>query len=78
MARITISTRRGKREFWCPDAGGYVRLETEGHSGTLGRQICEGGGFMGSTLTADAETLPKVARRWLRQQRDGLRKNGLA
>ena len=70
MARITINTRdAGKLEFWVRDEGGYVRLESDGKTGTLGRQICDGGGFMGSTIMADAETLAKVARRWNAQRR---------
>ena len=71
MARFTINTRdAGTLEFFVPDNGGYVRLESGGRSGTLAPQICKGGGFMGSTLTATAETLPTVAKRWNRQRRE--------
>jgi hypothetical protein len=70
MARITINTRDiGLLEFWVPDNGGYVRLECGDRHGTLGRQICEGGGFMGSTLMADENTLAWVTRRWNKQRR---------
>ena len=70
MARIIIKTRtEGEFTFWCPTGGGYVRLETEGRPGTLGQQICEGGGLMGSTLEATEATLGDVARKWLRQRR---------
>lgn len=70
MARTIINTRDvGKLEFWAPDGGGYVRLEGPGRAGTLGLQICEGGGSIGSTLLADAKTLPAVARRWNKQRR---------
>jgi hypothetical protein len=70
MAYTQIRTRDdGTLGFWCPDGGGYVRLEMAGHSGTLGRQICDGGGFRGNTLTATPDTLPTVARLWWRQCR---------
>ena len=70
MARIIIKTRKeGEMSFFCPADGGYVWLESEGRSGTLGQQICEGGEFMGSTLSAREETLGDVARKWLRQRR---------
>lgn len=70
MARFTIKTRtNGSMEFFTPDAGGYVRLESAGKSGTMGRQICAGGGFGGSTLTANAASLQSVARRWYRAYR---------
>lgn len=70
MARFAINTRtNGSMEFFVPDNGGYVRLESEGKSGTLGRQICEGGGFMGSTIMADEKTLEAKARRWYRAYR---------
>lgn len=70
MARTTINTRNvGALVFYVPDDGGYVRLESPGRRGTLGQQICNGGGTLGSTLTADENTLAFVARRWLKQRR---------
>lgn len=70
MARFTIKTRDvGALDFWVRDGGGYVRLEGPNRSGTLGTQICEGGGTRGSTLTANESTLPAVARRWNAQRR---------
>ena len=70
MARFTIKTRNnGNMDFWVRDEGGYVRLESDDKPGTLGRQICAGGGFMGSTIMADAETLEAKARRWYRAYR---------
>lgn len=70
MARFTINTRtNGSMEFFVPDNGGYVRLESPSQSGTQGRQICEGGGFMGSTIMADEKTLEAKARRWYRTYR---------
>lgn len=75
MARFTIKTRDvGELDFWTPDEGGYVRLESPNRHGTLGTQICEGGGTRGSTLIANAETLPAVARRWNAQRRAAIRR----
>jgi len=78
MARFTIKTRtNGDIDFFVPDAGGYVRLESGvNHSGTLGRQICEGGGFMGSTIMADEKTLEAKARHWYRAYRAYQRVSG--
>lgn len=74
MARFTIKTRtNGDMEFFVPNGGGYVRLESDGRSGTLGRQICYGGGFMGNTIMADEKTLEAQARRWYRAYRAGQR-----
>lgn len=74
MARFTIKTRtNGDMDFFVPDNGGYVRLESAGKAGTLGRQICTGGSFSGNTLTANEKTLESVARRWYRAYRAGQR-----
>lgn len=68
MATFTIKTRaHGDKTFFVPDQGGYVRLESGGNHGTLGKQICYGGGFRGNTITADAASLEVVARKWWRQ-----------
>lgn len=73
MARFTIKTRQhGEQVFFCPDGGGYVRLESGANHGTLGRQICYGGGFSGNTISATPESLPKVCRAWWAQQRRAL------
>jgi hypothetical protein len=66
MATFTINTRNhGPKTFFVPDNGGYVRLESAGRQhGTLGSQICYGGGFRGNTVTADRDTLETVARKW--------------
>lgn len=53
------------------DGKGYVYLG----SSTLGRQLCYGGGFTGSTLRAAPDDLPAVVRRWHRQ-RMRLRRRG--
>ena len=65
MARFTINSREhGARDFFVPDHGGYVRLETGSNHGTLGQQICYGGDFFGNTITADKATLETEARKW--------------
>ena len=75
MARIIIKTRQeGEMSFWCKADGGYVWLERPGKPGTMGDQICEGGGFRGSTLSASEKTLGYVARKWLRQRRARMNK----
>lgn len=76
MARFEIRTRtNGVLKFFVPDSGGYVRLESADHPGTLGRQICEGGRFHGSTVMASSETLEIKARRWYRAFRRAQRAN---
>lgn len=65
MARFVINSKIfGVCSFFVPDNGGYVRLELDGKSGTLGRQICQGGGFMGNTLSGCPESLENIARLW--------------
>ncbi len=65
---LTIKSRKTgeKFEFWMPYSGGYIHLESKGKSGTLGRQICKGGGFTGSTLYATPESFKDICRSWYR------------
>jgi hypothetical protein len=70
--RFTIHSNKLNRDFdfYAPSGGGYVRLETERRPGTLGEQICEGGGVgYGSALSCagSERSLEVVARRWYRQ-----------
>ena len=53
---FTIKSRKTGEifSFYAPESGGYVHLESPGHSGNTGAQICCGGGFMGSTLSCGA------------------------
>lgn len=70
--RYTIKSRNeGLFEFWAPSNGGYVRLESDGRPGTLGRQICDGGGFMGNTLSCSnrPSDFEAVCKKWYRQYR---------
>lgn len=65
---FTINSRKhGKISFWMNGNAGYVFLQSEGRPGQLGEQICEGGSFMGSTISANAENFEKVCRRWHKQ-----------
>ena len=75
---FTIKSRKTGEifSFYAPDRGGYVHLESPGHSGNTGAQICRGGGFMGSTLSCGAseDDLASVARKWYRQYMEERRK----
>lgn len=74
MARFTINTRKyGQVTFHVRDEGGYARV----HSAQWDHlQICDGGSFMGNTITADEKTLEAKARKWWRGFLDGQRKFG--
>ena len=68
MAAIDIKTRSfGEVRFVCPDNGGYVRIRGARLGALNGKQLCEGGDLFGSTLTASAASLERVARSWWRQ-----------
>ena len=47
----------------------YVWAEINGQR----RQICHGGVFLGSAVTATTSNLKKEAQKWLRQRRDWMR-----
>lgn len=64
---FTINSRdHGAISFWMSGDAGYVFLESEGKPGSLGSQICRGGGFSGSTITANAENFERICRNWWR------------
>lgn len=46
---FTIKSRKTGEifNFYAPDSGGYVHLESQGHSGNSGAQICRGEGLWG-------------------------------
>lgn len=82
MATFTIKTRSaGAVTFHVSsnERGGYVYCDLGDSSahGTLGQQICTGGGTRGSTLMATPSTLERVARRWWRQRLVHLRDGGI-
>ena len=59
-------TEKPKFEFWMRDSGGYVYLESAGHEGTTGQQICHGGAMSGDTVSASPKNFERVCRRWYR------------
>ena len=68
MATFDIKTRDfGEVRFVCPDNGGYVRIWGADLGSLEGKQPCDGGSFGGSTLTASAASLERVARSWWKQ-----------
>jgi hypothetical protein len=44
---FTIKSRKTGEifSFYAPESGGYVHLESQGHSGNSGAQICRGEGL---------------------------------
>ena len=76
--RMTIKSRSFNREFefWMPDDGGYVRLEREGRTGTLGEQICYGGGFRGNTISSSPDGFEHACRSWYRAHMRDAKKFG--
>ena len=57
MATFKLRSRlHGYQIFTVPDDGGYVRRN--------GTQICTGGKFLGSTITANEKSLETTARKW--------------
>lgn len=83
MTSYTTRTAEfGKITFSAPAAddryAGYVWVDTErGWAARERRQICYGGDFHGSTVTATIADLKKEAQAWLRQRRAGQRSEGL-
>lgn len=64
--RYVMKTRDGETlEFWAPDRGGYVRLESGAKHGILGRQITW---ESGSTVECGPGigSLKRIARKWRR------------
>jgi hypothetical protein len=62
MTGFSIHSRKhGEVRFVVLSAGGYVRVYGNGWDG---RQPCDSGRLMGSTLIADEASLESVARRW--------------
>ena len=65
----TINSRKlgSPVTFYAPSSGGYVFVDLNGQPGTLGQQICSGGGVdYGSTLSyrGDPENFGAFCRRW--------------
>lgn len=73
--RITIHSRLdGPLSFWMPDNGGYVRIERDHDTGTLGQQICYGGYYRGNTVSSTPDSFPRDVRRWYRAYRRNMLK----
>mgnify|MGYP003658299310 CR=1 FL=1 len=73
MAQLTIKSRLLNREFtfFMPDGGGFIRLEDGRNHGTLGTQICRGGGFKGETLEgSDEYDFKSKCLNWYRQHKE--------
>jgi hypothetical protein len=67
---VTINSRKLGRTFTFSRPGGsYVFADLNGQPGTLGRQICDGGATIGSTISysgSDEATFERICRRWYR------------
>lgn len=67
---LTINSRKLEQEitFSRPGAG-YIYADLNGEPGTLGRQICQGGSLMGSTVSYhgdDQAEFDRICRNWYR------------
>lgn len=62
---MKIYSRKYKKtfNFYMDSNGGYVYLCNLINSYNM-KQICKGGGFTGSTLTATPETFDRICRGW--------------
>jgi len=72
MTTFTIKSRKHDKtfNFWMNGEQGYIHLESKGRPGQLGRQICKGGEFGGSTLYADSEDeFLRKCREWYRNHK---------
>lgn len=82
MAKVTIRSKLFSEDFQTPatrifwvrdDKEGYVYDVTD-KPGTLGRQVCRGMWYTGSTLMATADTLATVIRREMARGRRSLQR----
>ena len=67
---LTIKSRNlGRTITFSRPGSSYIFADLNGRPGTLGCQICRGGGTMGSTLSCDGDDLSRfdaICRRWYR------------
>lgn len=65
---LTIKSRKLNQEITFSRAGNYyIYVDLNGKPGSLGRQICEGGGLMGDTIGYRGESESRfeaICRRW--------------
>jgi len=68
--RLTIKSKvLGKEIEFSRPGNFYIYVDLNGQPGTLGNQICENGGLMGSTIGYngdDEERFITICRRWYR------------
>ena len=66
--RMTIKSRKLNREITFSRPGGeYIYADLNGRMGTLGVQICDGGGTMGSTISYSGDSedeFANICRKW--------------
>lgn len=69
MHHMTIHSRKLGREFHFTmnEGGGYVWLDRPNGDR---KQICKGGGFMGSTIASRPEDFERDSRRWYRAHKE--------
>ena len=69
--KFAINSRKLDREITFSRPGSsYIYADINGQPGTLGQQICHGGGLMGSTMSYsgdDDEKFEKICRGWYRK-----------
>lgn len=67
---LTIKSRKlGRTITFSRPGSSYIYADLNGQSGTLGKQICQGGSTMGSTISYsgdDQEEFEAICRRWYR------------
>ena len=76
--KTTINTKEfGQLEFFTGNGTDYIFVNINDKPGTLGNQICDSGGLMGSTISYRGGSpidFEKICRRWwrdyLRKQRE--------
>jgi hypothetical protein len=68
--KMTIKSKiLGKKIEFSRPGNFYIYVDLNGQPGTLGNQICENGGLMGSTIGYngdDEERFITICRRWYR------------
>lgn len=69
--KFTINSKKIRKlvEFSRPGSS-YLFVDLNGQSGTLGKQICYGGSFMGDTLAysgEDEDRFKRICKNWWRQ-----------
>lgn len=70
ISDVQIKSRKlGRTITFSRPGSSYIYADLNGQPGTMGKQICRGGGTMGSTLSYDGddqEQFEAICRRWYR------------